>query len=50
MIKLVGYYVDLYVALSDLDSIKFQQLLGPFHVDWRTNMHSNGFLTFFQEC
>ena len=39
-----------YVALSDADSMKFQQLLGPFHMDWRTTMHANGLLTIFQEC
>ena len=39
-----------YVALSDPDSMKFQQWLGPFHMDWRTTRHANGLLTFFQEC
>ena len=39
-----------YVALSDPDSMKFQQWLGPFHMDWRTTIHANGFLTIFQEC
>ena len=39
-----------YVALSDLDSIKFQQWFGPFHIDWRTTMLANGFLTIFPEC
>ena len=39
-----------YAALSDPDYMKFQPLLGPFLVDWRTTMHANGFLTIFQEC
>ena len=39
----------LYVALSDPDSMKFQQGLGPFHMDWRTTMHAKGFLTIFTE-
>ena len=39
-----------YVALSDPDTMKFQQWLGPFHMDWRTTMHANWLLTIFQEC
>ena len=39
-----------YVALSDPDYMKFQQWLGPFHMDWRTTMHENEFLAIFQEC
>ena len=38
------------VALLDLDSMKLQQWLGPFHMYWRTTMHGNGLLTIFQEC
>ena len=38
-----------YVALSDPDSMKFQQWLGPFHMDWRTTMHENWFLSIFLE-
>ena len=40
----------IYVALSDPGSMKFQQWLGPFHMDWRTTMHANRLLTIFQEC
>ena len=36
-----------YVALSDPDPMKFQQLLGSFHMDWRTTMHGNEFLIIF---
>ena len=39
-----------YVALSDRDSMKFQQWLGHFHMDCKTTMHINGLLTLFQEC
>ena len=31
-----------YVALSNPDFMKFQQLLEPFLVDWGTTMHANG--------
>ena len=30
--------------------MKFQQRLGPFHMDWRTTMHANRLLKIFQEC
>ena len=49
-IKLKKANLNVYVALSDPDSMKFQKLLGPFHMDWRTTMRANGFLTIFQEC
>ena len=39
-----------YVALSYPGSMKFQQRLGPFHMDWRITMHANVVLTIFQEC
>ena len=39
-----------YVALFDPDSMKLQDWLGPFHMDWRTTMHAHGLLTIFQEC
>ena len=35
--------------VADTDYMKFQQLLGPFLVDWRTTMHADKFLTTFQE-
>ena len=40
-------FIYMYVALSDSNSMKFQQLLGPFHMDLRTTMHGNGLLTIF---
>ena len=30
--------------------MKFQQWLGPFHMDWRTMMPANEILRIFQEC
>ena len=47
-----GLFSDIicfYVALSYLDSIKFQKKFGAFHMDWRIPMHANGLLTIFQE-
>ena len=41
---------ETYVALSDPDSMKFQQWLGPFHMVWRTTMLANGFQKIFKEC
>ena len=29
--------------------MKFQQSLGPFHMDWRAAIYANGLLTIFQE-
>ena len=39
-----------YVALSNPDCMKLQQWILPFHMDWRTTMLANGFLTIFREC